>query len=335
MSSPTSDRTEPLTNQPTTRRHARDDPDRPDPADVHSPHTRDDPETPGFFERIKPKTMGQWSAVFMIGALMLAGVVYVTRLYPPGYHNPYMLVIGLLVGAYPPVALFFREQGFRARSLLDTVIIKLGSPTVGLRTMVTLGDVETSPGGYRLTREVKRVTYGGFVGEWLRLDDVLSEDDLDLQSKKHRDPDSPAALELDGRFTGVTKTELHGDVYLTDAYEIENDFESRDVERRTTPPAYIDEGSTGMLIQELEYAQAREDAARDEIQVIENRLEAIRKRVDDETKPEVRAALTILKELRNDTLDRRDRSHILPEERSSAIRELDEQVEKEMNGGDR
>jgi hypothetical protein len=337
MSSPTSrtDRTNTLANEPTTRRHARDDPDRDAPTDVHDPHDRDDADTPGFLERVKPKTWGQWSAVFMTSSLLLAGVVYVTRLYPPGYHNPHMIVHGLLIGILPVVALFFREQGFKARGMLDTVVVKLGSPTTGLNSLVMLGEVESSPGGYRLAKEVKRITYGGFVGDWLRLDDVLAADDLDLDSKKHRDPDSPSKLELDGRFTATTKTELHGDVFVTDADDLEYDYDSRDVERRTTPPAYIDEGSTGMLIKELQYAQKREDAARDEIEVIENRLESVRKRVEDESIPELDRALKVLDRLQNDTLaDRRGRrADILPEERSSSVSEIDEDVDEEMNRG--
>lgn len=328
------DPTDTLSNEPTTNRHARDDPSRDDPKDAHDPHKRDDPDSPGILERIRPKTWGQWSAVFMTGSLLLAMYVYVSRLYPPGYHNPFTIVIAFLIGTYPIVGLFFREQGFKARSMLDTVVIKLGSPTVGLHSMVTLGKVESTPRGYKLAKEVKKTSFGGFVVDWLKLEDVLAPSDLDLQSKKHRDPDDPSALALDGRFTATTKTDLHGDVYVVDADDIDYDYESSDVERRTTPPAYIHEGKTGMLIKELQYAQKREDAARDEIDVIENRLESMRKRVEDEKTPELDAALTILDKLKDNTLaPRRRRSEILPEENASAVDQIDEQVDEEMNGG--
>lgn len=326
------DPTNTLSNQPTTRRHPRDDPEQDEPTDVHDPHARDDPETPGFFERIRPKTWGHWSAVFCVAAILLAIVLYVTRLYPKGYHNPHVITIGILVGSYPFTALFFREQGFRARAMLDTVVIKLGSPTTGLHSMVTLGKVESASQSYRLVKEVKRMTYGGFVGSWLQLDDVLSDDDLELESKRHREPDDPTGLDLDGRFTSPTKTDLHGDVYVCDADDIDYDYESKDVERRTTPPAYIDEGSTGMLIKELQFAKRREDAVRNEITVVENQLESLRKRVDDETQPELQKALTILDKIQRESLSRRDRS-ILPEERSSSINDIDDEVDDEMNGG--
>lgn len=334
MSSPNGrgDPTNTIENQPTTRRHARDDPDRDDPADVHDSHSRDD-DSPGLLERLRPSTWGQWSAIFMLLSVFGAVVIYITRLYPPGYHNPYMIVIALLIGSYPVVCLFFREQGFRARSMLDTVVIKLGSPTVGLNSLVTLGKVESSPGGYRLAKEVKKITYGGFVGRWLSLDDVLSDEDLDLASKRHRDPDDPAALDLDGRFTAVTKTDLHGDVYVVDADDIDYDYESKDVERRTTPPAYINEGATGMLIRELEFAETREQSARDEITVVENRLEELRKRVEDEKQPELDGALSVLDRLKDSTLaPRKQRREILPEEKSSPVREIDEEVNDEMEG---
>lgn len=326
------DPTSTLENQPTTRRHARDDPDRDDPTDVHDPHSRDDPDTPGLLERLKPSTWGQWSALFMVFSLVGAGVVFVFKLYPPGYHNPYVLAIGGLVALFPPFGLFMREQGFRARGMLDTVVVKLGSPTNGLRTMVTLGKVTSGSSGYVLEKEVKRTTFGGFVGSWVEMQDVLADDDLDLSSKRHKDPDDPAGLELDDSFTAVTKTDLHGDVYVTDAGDVEYDFESRDVERRTTPPEYVDEAATGMLIQELQYAQTREQAARDEIDVIENRLEAMKKRVDDELAPELEGALKVVDRLRDDTLaPRPQRDEILPEERSNVVDEIDDQVEDEMS----
>lgn len=333
MSSSERDPTSTLSNQPTTKRHGRDDPDQDDPTDVHDPHARDDPETPGFLERVKPSTWGQWSALFMILSTLGAVTLYITRLYPPGYHNPYLIAIGVLVGGYPVVGLFFREQGFRARSFLDTVVVKLGSPTVGLHTMVMLGKVESSPRGYRLAKEVKKVTFGGFVGEWLRLDDVLNEEDLDLASKKHRDRDDPAKLELDGRFTAHTKTDLHGDVYLCDADDLDYDLESKEVERRTEPPSYLNEGATGMIIQELHFAQQREDAARDEITVIENRLEDMRKRVEDEQHPELKAALSVVDRLKESTLAPRPRrDEILREERSSTVDEIDREIDDEMGG---
>lgn len=330
------DPTNTLSNQPTTKGHARDDPDRPNPEDVHDPHSRRDPETPGFLERIKPSTWGQWSALFMVVSLFAAIVLYVTRIYPPGYHNPHMIAHGVLIGSLPFVALYFREQGFKARAMLDTVVVKLGSPTTGLHAMVTLGKVESSPSGYRLEKEVKETTFGGFVSEWLALEDVLSEEDLSLQSKAHRDPEDPSKFELDRKFTAPTKTELHGDVYVCDASSLEYDFESREVERRTTPPDYIDESATGMLIQELEYAHAREDAARDEIDVIENQLESMKKRVEDSQHPELDTALRIVRQMQQETLapgKRRQASEILPEEKSGVIRDIDEQVEQDMNGG--
>lgn len=327
------DPTNTLENQPTTRRHARDDPSRDDPADVHDPHVRED-DSPGFLERIKPKTWGQWSAVFMIVASFFAATIYVVRLYPPGYHNPYVILIGFLIGGYPIVGLFFREQGFRARSMLDTVVIKMGSPTVGINSLVTLGKVESSPDGYRLAKEAKKITFGGFVGSWLQLKDVLSPDDLDLSSKKHRDPDDPSRTELDGRFTSVTKTDLHGDVFVVDAGDLDYDMESRDVERRTTPPNYIKEGATGMLIQELQFAERREQAARDEITVVENRLEAMRQRVEDEKMPELQGALSIIDRLKDETLSPRDsRKSMIQEEKSSGVNEIDREVDEEMNGG--
>lgn len=273
--------------------------------------------------------------MFMILALTLAGMLYVTRLYPPGYHNPYVIVIGFLVATYPFVGLFFREQGFRARNMLDTVVIKLGSPTVGIHAMVTEGKVESVPGGYRLKKEVKKTSFGGFVVDWLRLGDVLSDDDLELASKRHRDPDDPAALDLDGRFTGTAKTDLFGDVYVCDAGELEWDKESRDVERRTLPPKYIPEGESGMLIKELEFARKREQSAVDEIEVIENRLESLRKRVEDEKNPELKTALEIIDRLKETHLGPRPRrDRLLADERSgSAVDEIDEQVDDEMNGG--
>lgn len=326
------DPTSTLENQPTTRRHARDDPDRDDPADVHEPHDRDDPDTPGLLERLKPSTWGQWSALFMILSLLGAGVAFVTKLYPPGYHNPYILAIGVLVALFPPFGLFMREQGFRARSMLDTVVVKLGSPTSGLRTMVTLGKVSSGSSGFVLKKELKRTTFGGFAASWLEMQDVLHDEDMKLDSKRHKDPDDPSGLELDDQFTAVTKTELMGDVYVTDAGDIDYDFESRDVERRTTPPEYVDESATGMLIQELQYAQTREQAARDEIDVIENRLEAMKKRVDDELAPELDGALKVVDRLRDDTLAPRERrKQILPEEQSNVVDEIDDQVDEEIN----
>lgn len=325
------DPTNTLENQPTTRRHARDDPDRPDATDVHNPHARDDPDTPGFFTRITPSTWGQWSALFIVGSIFVGFVLYVTRLYPPGYHNPYVLAIGVLVAIFPAWGLFMREQGFKARSLLDTVVVKLGDPTTGLRAMITLGEVETGASGYVLEKEVKRTTFGGFVGGYLKMEDVMHEDDLRLDSKRHRDPDNPARLELDERFTAWSNTDLHGDVYVTDAGDIDYDFESKNVERRTTEPRYVDQSDTGMLIQELKFSQEREQAARDEIDVIHNRLEDMRKRVEDEKQPELDAALSVLKTLRNDTLaPRPQRSQILPEEESSVVDEIDKQVDEDM-----
>jgi len=325
------DPTNTLENAPTTRGHARDDPDQVDAAEATDPHTRDDPNSPGLLERIRPSTWGQWSAVFMIGAAVLAVVLYVTRLYPPGYHNPWLIVIGLLVGGYPIVGLFFREQGFKARSMLDTVVVKLGSPTRGIHALVYTGDVENSPGGFKLAKELKKTTFGGFPGSWVTLDDLLHDDDLELASKRHRDPDDPAAIELDGRFTAVTKTDLHGDVYVVDADDVEYDFDARDIDRRTTPPAYIDEGATGMLIQELEFSSKREQAARDEIQVVENRLEELRKRVQDEQIPELDGALAVLDRLQESTLAPRERRReILRDERSDVVDQIDDEVDEEM-----
>lgn len=328
------DPTEPLSQSPTTNRHARDDPDRSPAHDAHSPHDRDDPDTPGLLERMKPSTVGQWSTVFFFVSLMGAGILYVTRLYPPGYHNPYVIVIGALVASYPFVGLWFREQGFRARSMLDTVVIKLGSPTTGIDAMITEGRVESVPGAYRLSKEVKKTSFGGFVVDWLQLEDVASDDDLRLESKRHREPSDPSPLDLDSRFTGVTKTELFGDVYVCDAADIEYDWESRDVERRTTPPSYISEGESGMLIKELEFARQREQAARDEIEVVENRIESLRKRVDDEQYPELKKALQILDRMKDTHLGPRPRrDRLLADERSSAVDRIDEQVDEDMNGG--
>jgi hypothetical protein len=327
------DPTDTLENAPTTRNEPTDGHDEQDATDVGDPHSRDDPETPGFIERVRPSTWGQWSVVFMIVSFTFAVILYVSKLYPPGYHNPWVLAVSILFAGYFPVFLFAREQGFEARSALDTVVVKLGSPSTGINAIVTTGKVTTKPGGYKLEKEVKRTTFGGFVGEWLPLEDVLPPEDLDLKSKKHRDPSEPAALELDEKWTAPTKTDLHGDVYVTDAADIDFDFESRDVDRRTTPPLYLDEGSTGMIISELEFAQKREDRARDEITVIENRLEDIRKRVQDEQIPELNEAMRIVDRLKDDTLDpRARRDRILREEReSSAVREIDEQVDEEMS----
>lgn len=329
------DPTDTLQNPPTTNRHGRDDPDQGEPADVHEPHKRDDPDTPGVFERLKPSTWGQWSAVFMLLSLGGAGILYVTRLYPPGYHNPWAILVGVLVAGYPFVGLFFREQGFRAHAMLDTVVIKLGSPTSGIHAMITEGKVESVPGGYRLTKEVKKTSFGGFVVDWLRLEDVLSDDDLNLAAKKHREPDDPAGLDLDGRFTGFSSTELLGDCYVTDAGDLDWDLESSWVERRTTPPNYISEGESGMLLKELEFARKREEAAIDEIEVIENRLESMRKRVEDEKNPELKTALSIIDRLKETHLGPRPRrDRLLADERGgSAVDQIDDAVDDDMNGG--
>lgn len=327
------DRTNTLSNPPTTNREARDRPDKDRPTEVHDPHSRDDPDTPSFWERIKPKTTGQWSAIAAFLSLMLAGVFYVSRLYPPGYHNPFTMAIGVLVAGYFPVALWFREQGFRARSRLDTVVYKLGNPATGLNAMVTSGKVESMPDGdYKLAKEVKRVTFGGFVGEWLKLEDVLSEEDQKHSAKAHKDPEDPSGTALDGRFTAPTKTDLHGDFYVVDADDLEWDMESKEVERRSKPPSYLEEGATGMIITELQLGAQREEARENELDIVRNILERQRRVIEDEKLPELDQALKIVEKIRPDDARRRQAGGGLhPDERSEAVDEVDREVEEDLS----
>lgn len=327
-----------LNRSPTTRRHARQTLDRDEPTDVHDPGSRDDPDTPSFTERVKPETFAQKAAVGAFASVLVASFLYVSRIFPPGYHNPWVMVVGLLVAGYPLTGAFFREQGFRARGRLDTVILKFGSPTVGIAAQAVTGDVDTMSNGDYKVKEVKRTTYGGFVAEWLRLDDVLERDDLDLMTKRHRDRDEPSFTALDKRFTAYTNTELQGDVYVVDASSLDYDFDSKEVERRALPPDYLPEDKTGMLIAELRYSKKREREARNEITVVENLLEDMRKRVEDEHIPELARALSIVDRVSTklgrgedleDVLNRIGREDSV----SEATSLVDERVEDDLGGG--
>lgn len=322
------------------RKYPRDDEDRPDPTAVHSPGRRDDPETPPFLERIRPSTLGQWSAVFVILSFFASTFLYVSRLFPPGYHNPATLVIGLLVAGYPVVSLWFREQGFKARGDLDTVIHKYGTPSTRLTTQSILAKVESHGENFRY-KEVKRLGFGGFVLDWLRLGDVVDPHDGRLDSKRHRDRDDPSFTEIDSRFTAKDNSEVLGDVYITDAGDLEYDFEAADVDRRTTPPEYLSKDATGMIITELQFAQRREDAAREEIGVLEDLLEDIRLRVEEEQLPELDRALKITDRVNRiheqGRRRRRSANDIVGDdvEARSAVEDVDRRVDDQVDDGGR
>jgi len=286
----------------TVRREPRDDPDSPQAEQVHDPHTwDDDTRDTGRVERLKPSTFAQWAVFGFIVTFGMAVVMFFKPVFPPLFRNPDTLIGGFAFAMWAVLAIMFRHDGFMARSELDLSIITISKNRHRRGLLVRLGKLETTTGGDYKFKTVKSWHYGGFVDEYLQMKDTLpTTEDASLMSKKHRggDGQSPAYDRLHRSHTTTVNTQLFGTVAVTHASGLEYDYESPECERTTIRPNTLDADDADELISELKFYENRQlPALRDEIDILENRMQQVKQRVDDETAPEVTRALKIVDRL--------------------------------------
>lgn len=331
-----------LKNKLGVRREPRDDPDNPQAEQVHDPHTWDDSTDPrGWGDKLTPSTYGQWAITGFFVTFSMAVVMFMKPVFPPLFRNPDTLFAGFAVSMWPILAIYFRHDGFMARSKLDLSIVTISKTRHRRGVMVRLGKGETTTGGDYKFKVVKSWHYGGFVNEYLQMKDTLpTTEDRSLMSKKHRgeDGESPAFDRLHRSHTTTVNTQLFGTVYVTQASGLDYDYESPECERTTLRPNTLDEDDADQLISELKYYENRQlPALRDEIEVLENRMHDLKQRIDEENAPEITRALQIVDRLSE--LSKSNRKTNEPEiqtrgrTRGRASESVSETVDEKTNRG--